>query len=52
MKLLILVEDVFSKFYQKSDFNTKVSSIEKANDKVTIADADIVVSAGRGIERS
>lgn len=31
-------------------FNTTVSNLEKATDKVTIADADIVVSGGRGLK--
>lgn len=30
--------------------NVKVASVDKATDKVTIADADIVVSAGRGLK--
>ena len=30
--------------------STKVTSVDKASDKVTIADADIVVSAGRGLK--
>ncbi len=33
-----------------ADFGVKVESIEKASGKVTIADADIVVSAGRGMK--
>ncbi|MDO5978310.1 electron transfer flavoprotein subunit alpha/FixB family protein [Flavivirga spongiicola] len=33
-----------------SDSGIKVESIDKATDKVTIADADIVVSAGRGLK--
>jgi electron transfer flavoprotein alpha subunit len=33
-----------------SDFNTKLVSIDKATDKITIADAEIVVSAGRGMK--
>ncbi|MBT3872191.1 MAG: electron transfer flavoprotein subunit alpha/FixB family protein, partial [Flavobacteriaceae bacterium] len=45
----IAIED-FAPSLSESDFNTKVSSVEKANDKVTIADADIVVSAGRGLK--
>jgi electron transfer flavoprotein alpha subunit len=35
---------------QISDLGVKVESIDKATDKVTIADADIVVSAGRGLK--
>ena len=30
--------------------STSVTSIDKANDKVTIADAEVVVSAGRGLK--
>ena len=33
-----------------TDFGVKVQSVEKASGKVTIADADIVVSAGRGLK--
>lgn len=33
-----------------SNNNMRVESIDKTNDKVTIADADIVVSAGRGLK--
>ena len=33
-----------------NDFNVKVASVEKASGKVTIADADIVVSGGRGLK--
>ena len=33
-----------------SDSGVKVESVDKATDKVTIADADIVVSAGRGLK--
>ncbi len=32
------------------DFTTKVLSVDKSTDKVTIADADIVVSGGRGLK--
>lgn len=32
------------------DFDMKVVSVDKATDKVTIADAEIVVSAGRGLK--
>ena len=45
----VAIED-FAPSLSDSDFNTKVTSVEKANDKVTIADADIVVSAGRGLK--
>jgi electron transfer flavoprotein alpha subunit len=33
-----------------NDFGVKVESVEKSSGKVTIADADIVVSAGRGLK--
>lgn len=32
------------------DFTVKVESVDKASDKVSIADAEIVVSAGRGLK--
>lgn len=34
----------------EGDFKVKVESVDKATDKVTIADAEIVVSAGRGLK--
>jgi electron transfer flavoprotein alpha subunit len=40
----------FSPTLSVGDFNTKVVSIDRATDKVTIADADIVVSGGRGMK--
>jgi electron transfer flavoprotein alpha subunit len=40
----------FSPALNPSDFNTKLVSIDKATDKITIADAEIVVSAGRGMK--
>ena len=40
------VSEAFSPSLQQSD--TKVISVDKATDKVTIADAEVVVSAGRG----
>ena len=42
------VSEVFSPSLQQSD--TKVISVDKATDKVTIADAEVVVSAGRGLK--
>ena len=48
-KTTITAED-FSPTLDESDFNTKVTSVDKATDKVTIADADIVVSGGRGLK--
>ncbi len=40
--------EVFSPTLAKS--STSVNSVDKANDKVTIADAEVVVSAGRGLK--
>jgi len=40
----------FTPSLSENDFNTKVVSVDKATDKVTIADADIVVSGGRGLK--
>ena len=44
------VEENFSPSLDASDFKVTSTSIEKASGKVTIADADIVVSAGRGLK--
>ena len=43
------VED-FSPSLDASDFSVNVESVDKATDKVTIADAEIVVSGGRGLK--
>lgn len=43
-------EEVFSPNFSATAFGVKVTSIEKASGKITIADADIVVSAGRGLK--
>ena len=43
------VED-FNPTISDSDFGIKVESVEKSSGKVTIADADIVVSGGRGMK--
>lgn len=43
-------EEDFSPNIGDSDFGVKVQSVEKSSGKVTIADADIVVSAGRGMK--
>ena len=43
-------EEDFSPSLNDADFNVKVVSVEKASGKVTIADADIVVSGGRGLK--
>ena len=43
-------EETFAPTLNDSDFDVKVVSVEKATGKVTIADADIVVSGGRGMK--
>lgn len=45
-----LTQEDFSPSISDADFGVKVVSVEKASGKVTIADADIVVSAGRGLK--
>ncbi len=40
----------FSPELADGDFSSEVISVEKATDKVTIADAEIVVSGGRGLK--
>ena len=40
----------FSPTLSEADFSVNVISVDKAKDKVTIADADIVVSGGRGLK--
>ena len=45
-----LAEEDFSPSLNDADFNVKVESVEKVSGKVTIADADIVVSGGRGLK--
>ena len=45
-----LTEEDFSPAIGDNDFGVKVESVEKASGKVSIADADIVVSAGRGLK--
>lgn len=49
-EISILSEEEFNPVIDDNDFNIKVESVEKASGKVTIADADIVVSAGRGMK--
>jgi electron transfer flavoprotein alpha subunit len=44
------VAEDFAPSLNDSDFNVKVESVEKASGKVTIADADVVVSGGRGLK--
>jgi len=46
----ILTEEDFNPTIGDNDFGVKVAAIEKASGKVTIADADVVVSAGRGMK--
>lgn len=45
-----LSEEDFAPSLNDADFNVKVESVEKSTGKVTIADADIVVSGGRGLK--
>ena len=45
-----LTEEDFNPSIGENDFGVKVTNVEKASGKVTIADADIVVSAGRGLK--
>ncbi len=45
-----LSEEEFTPSLKDADFNIKVENVEKATGKVTIADAEIVVSAGRGMK--
>jgi len=42
--------ETFSPSLSDADFTTEVISVDKATDKVTIADAEVVVSAGRGLK--
>ena len=45
-----LSEEDFNPTLNDADFSVKVESVEKATGKVTIADADVVVSGGRGLK--
>lgn len=45
-----LIEEDFTPSLNDADFGVKVENIEKVTGKVTIADAEIVVSAGRGLK--
>lgn len=45
-----LTQEDFNPTIGDNDFGVKVESVEKASGKVSIADADIVVSAGRGLK--
>ncbi len=44
------VAEDFSPSISDADFGVKVQSVEKGTGKVTIADADVVVSGGRGLK--
>jgi len=44
------IQENFSPVISEDNLLTKVTSVEKSNDKITIADADIVVSGGRGLK--
>ena len=45
-----LTEEDFNPTIGENDFGVKVESVEKSSGKVSIADADIVVSGGRGLK--
>jgi electron transfer flavoprotein alpha subunit len=45
-----LTEEAFSPSLNDNDFTVKVESSEKVSGKVTIADAEVVVSGGRGLK--
>ena len=45
-----LTEEDFSPSIGDNDFGVKVQSVEKSSGKVTIADAEVVVSGGRGLK--
>jgi electron transfer flavoprotein alpha subunit len=45
-----MTEEDFSPSLNDSDFSVKVESVEKGSGKVTIADADVVISGGRGLK--
>ncbi|MCZ8230445.1 electron transfer flavoprotein subunit alpha/FixB family protein [Flavobacterium sp.] len=45
-----LTEEDFNPTIDANDFGVKVTSVEKSSGKISIADADIVVSAGRGMK--
>jgi len=45
-----LTTEDFTPSLNDSDFNVKVESVEKVSGKVTIADAEVVVSGGRGLK--
>lgn len=43
-------DEDFSPVLSDEDFSVQVTNVDKAKDKVTIADAEIVVSGGRGLK--
>ena len=45
-----LTEEDFNPIIGDNDFGVKVESVEKVSGKVSIADAEVVVSAGRGLK--
>jgi len=45
-----LTQENFTPTLNEADFSIKVESVEKTSGKVTIADAEIVVSGGRGLK--
>nr|WP_294936813.1 electron transfer flavoprotein subunit alpha/FixB family protein [uncultured Flavobacterium sp.] len=45
-----LTEEDFAPSLNDADFSVKIESVEKVTGKVTIADAEIVVSGGRGMK--
>jgi electron transfer flavoprotein alpha subunit len=45
-----MTEEDFSPSLNDADFGVKVESVEKGSGKVSIADADVVVSGGRGLK--
>lgn len=45
-----MTEETFAPSLNDADFGIKVENVEKVTGKVTIADAEIVVSAGRGMK--
>jgi electron transfer flavoprotein alpha subunit len=47
---VVMTEEAFAPSLNDADFGIKVENVEKISGKVTIADAEIVVSAGRGMK--
>ena len=45
-----LTEEDFNPTIDAADFSVKVTAVEKSSGKIAIADADIVVSGGRGLK--